>query len=803
MRTRLIRARLGPAVLVGSLLLFTLGSLSAGAAKPPDNGAFVSVIVTLKEQATLAGKTHETRRERGERVVRALQEKASTSQKKLRTFLETNRLHGNVREYTPYWIFNGLALTASPDFVAKLAHRPEVLTITPDATLAAPIETAASTPESNIALVRAPELWALGYRGNGVVVASMDTGVDANHPDLAAQWRGGTNSWFDPSGQHPTTPIDTSGHGTQTLGVIVGRDAGGTAVGVAPDARWIAVKIFDDSGGAPFTRVHEGFQWLLDPDGNPATADAPHVVNNSWTLGGSGCNLEFQLDLQALRAAGILPVFAAGNYGPSAASSRSPANNPEAFAVGASTKTDTIWASSSRGPSACTDPDPTYPELVAPGASIRTTNRFAGYITSSGTSLAAPHVTGALALLLQAHPGTPAAQLETALESSAVDLGAAGPDDAFGYGRLDALAAHQWLGAPPPDFTLVASPSTASAAQGGSVSYTVSVSPQGGFDEDVALSVSGLPAGATGSFVPTVVAGGSGSSQLTVTTSPSTPIGSYPLTITGTGGSESRIASVTMVVDPPPDFALGASPPSASTPAGGAVSYTVAVTAVNGFSDDVALSVAGLPAGATAGFTPSTVTGGAGNSQLDVSTTASTPVGTSTLTITGTSGQTVHTTSVALTVEPPAVTAAPNSTMITKGSLRSGTAANLASDDALFYEVNSTSTRSRTATWRGDFLAVPNSLTSLKISYKGSNSRACAQTVSVWRWTTNSWVELDARTVDATETLIADLVPIGAPGDYVKGTSGNGAMRVRIHCATSSGTFFASGNLLRIRYNRP
>lgn len=800
---RRLSGRLGSTLLLCGLLVLALGSLTAGAAQPTTDGPHVRVIVTLKEQATLADITGTSRRQRGERVIRALQEKADSTQKSVRQLLEAHHLQGSVREYTPYWIFNGLAVTATPDLVAKLARRPEVLKVEPDATLSVPTDIVANSPESNLDLIRAPELWALGYRGDGVVVASMDTGVDASHPDLAPQWRGGTNSWFDPSGQHPTTPIDTNGHGTRTMGVLVGRDAGGTAVGVAPDASWIAVKVFDDSGNAPFTRVHDGFQWLLDPDGNPVTPDAPHVVNNSWTLAGSGCNLEFQLDLQALRAAGIVPIFAAGNYGPSAATSRSPANNPEALAVGASTNTDTIWTSSARGPSSCPDSDPTYPELVAPGTGIRTTDRFGGYVTASGTSLAAPHVAGTVVLLAGAHPGTSAAQFETALESTAVDLGDVGPDDTYGYGRLDALAAHEWLAAPPPNFTLLASPSSASTTQGGSVSYTVSVAPQGGFDTDVALSLGGLPPGATATFIPPAIAGGSGSSQLDVSTSPSTPVGSYPLTITGMGGSLSHSASVTMLVDAPASFALSASPASANVPQGGSADYTVSVTTLNGFSGDVTLAVDGLPAGATATFTPPIVMGGASSSQLAISTTPSTPVGTSTLTITGTSGQLVSTTSALLTVEASTATAVPDSTTVITGSLRGGTAASLASDDDSFYEVNSNLSSKRTTSWRASFLSVPNGLTDLRITYTGMNSRACTQTIAAWRWTTHKWVVLDSRTVGTTEVVVTDLVPPGSPGDFVSGTSGNGELRMRVLCWTRSGAFFASGDLLRLVYNRP
>ena len=206
----------------------------------------------------------------------------------------------------------------------------------------------------NLNSIRGPELWNLGYTGAGVVVANMDTGVDANHPDLAGKWRGGSNSWYDPNGEHDT-PYDADGHGTRVMGIIVGGDNGGSAIGVAPDSTWIAVKIFNDKGQASYSAVHEGFQWLLDPDGDPDTDDSPDVVNNSWGLDESlnECVTEFEADVQALRTSGIAVVFSAGNSGPYPSSSLSPANYPESFAVGAVDETMTIAPFSSRGPSAC------------------------------------------------------------------------------------------------------------------------------------------------------------------------------------------------------------------------------------------------------------------------------------------------------------------------------------------------------------------------------------------------------------------------------------------------------------------
>jgi subtilisin family serine protease len=227
--------------------------------------------------------------------------------------------------------------------------------------------------------------------------------------------------------------------------VLVGDEAGGTAIGVAPQAQWIAAKIFNDAGGSTATAAHAAFQWMLDPDANPGTADAPQVVNNSWGFTSPGCNLEFQPDVQALRAAGILPVFAAGNSGPNPSTSVSPANYPEAFAVGNTNDSDVIANDSSRGPSACGESQTIYPEIVAPGVSIRTTDLFGLYFNASGTSVAAPHVAGALALLLSAFPNLSVDQQSAALTTTAVDLGPAGPDNTYGAGRLNVLAAYDSL----------------------------------------------------------------------------------------------------------------------------------------------------------------------------------------------------------------------------------------------------------------------------------------------------------------------------------------------------------------------
>jgi subtilisin family serine protease len=437
---------------------------------------------------------------------------------------------------------------------------------------------------------------------------------------------------------------------------------------MAPAAKWIAAKIFNDRGVATTAGIHQAFQWLLDPDNNPNTADAPNVVNDSWVMSAMGCNTEFQLDLQRLRAAGILPVFAAGNSGPDPSTSYSPGNNPEAFAVGATNNADALDPSSSRGPSAC-DGSP-YPALMAPGDDITTSDLYGGYATESGTSLAAPHVAGALALLLSAFPNTSADRQAAALKNSALDLGPAGPDNDFGWGRLDALNAYNWL-ASAPDYTITASPSPASTDPGGTVSYTVNVAAVNGFSGDIGLSLSGLSSSqASWSFQPATVNAAGGTSTLTVTTASSLAPGTYGLTITGTSGTLTHTVPVNLIVTPPPDFTVAASPTSASVNPGGIASYTVTVGSVSGFTGNVSLSLTGLSASQGSWtFSPTTVTGGSGTSSLAVTTSRSLSAGTYHLTVTGTSGTISHVVSLTLVVGSDfALAVSPSSISVTRGT---------------------------------------------------------------------------------------------------------------------------------------
>src|SRR5207247_2413709 len=197
---------------------------------------------------------------------------------------------------------------------------------------------------------------------------------------------------------------------------------------------------------------------------------------------------------------------------------------------------------------------------------------------------------------------------------------------------------------PPPDFPLSGSPASQTVPQGGSTSYSVTMSPAGGFTGQVTLSVSGLPVGANGTFTPNPA---TASSTLSVTTSPTTPTGTYTLTITGVSGSLTHTTTISLVVNAPQDFTLSASPASQTLPQGWSTSYSVTISPTGGFTGQVTLSVSGLPSGANASFTTLPLPDAL---PISVTTSPTTPTGTYTLTLTGVSGSLTHTTTISLLV---------------------------------------------------------------------------------------------------------------------------------------------------------
>jgi bacillopeptidase F len=427
-----------------------------------DTTAEIPVIVTLNNQVKPGAFSHLAEgRQRRNAVIKALRQQSEESQQELRRFLKAV----GVRQLKPLWTINGLAFPATPALIAALEARPEVAEIRLDGTIPAPapVPSAVTGTEWNIVAVGAPLLWDQGLTGSGVVVASLDTGVDWLHPDLAGNYRGGPGAWFDPYNEHDT-PYDSDpyGHGTAVMSLMVGAPTpeppDRTALGMAPGASWIAAKIFNNAGEASESAIHQAFAWALDPNGDGDSIDAPQVLNNSWVLDAPNqCLPYFQQDIVYLKAAGIAVIFSAGNSGPNPTTSISPPNYPESLAVGATDQAGLIANFSARGPSACPGGDQLYPKVAAPGVHIKAADRTLSgtnpdpYQITDGTSFAAPHVGGLLALLLGGNgfPATSLPLLEDTLEKAADDLGPLGPDNTFGYGLINSLAAYRRLAGQP------------------------------------------------------------------------------------------------------------------------------------------------------------------------------------------------------------------------------------------------------------------------------------------------------------------------------------------------------------------
>lgn len=448
-----------PVALVTVLLLVLLGVAGQAAARPTAEvttldpalvnvlnatppGQDVAVVATLRDPADRPLPRGEVRAHTA--VVHALRTRAARTQ----TALLGELARDGANAVTPLWIRDQVAFRAPATVVRRVAARPDVelialdeALVTPSAVPAAVPATAAAAPPVGwgVTAVGAPSVWGT-TTGVGAVVADLDTGVDVTAPDLAATYRGGTGSWFDPYGQH-TTPTDTNGHGTWTTSIMTAGSATGTAVGVAPGARWIAARVFDDSGHATTSAIHAAFQWAL--------AAAPQVVNASWSSTSASCSTEFEADLAALRAVGTLTVVAAGNSGPAAGSGASPATLPEAVAVGSIDQSGVVDPSSSRGPASCAGRT-TFPDIAAPGTVVPVVD-LGGYpFTASGTSMAAPHVSGVLALLAAAHPGLSADAQERALLGGARNNNPPGPNTATGAGAVDAARSLALLATTPP-----------------------------------------------------------------------------------------------------------------------------------------------------------------------------------------------------------------------------------------------------------------------------------------------------------------------------------------------------------------
>jgi subtilisin family serine protease len=495
-----------------SLLIPTLGLFLLLPASPPtpwqdkvepalrtelERDGYASFIVLFEQQADVsAARQQGSKMQMGAYVFERTRAVAATAQKSAIELLRAEQV-----PYRSFHIVNAIQAKGSLALVKALAHMKEVRAIQPNPTVAVDL-----LPEEReqhaidfregvewgISAIGADQVWSMGFTGQGVVIGGQDTGYEWDHPAIKESYRGWDDTlsqadhnynWHDaiheidsmngppyiaeanPCGLSSLVPCDDHNHGTHTMGTMTGTVSDeGKSIGVAPGAKWIACRNMERGYGSPASYI-ECFEWFLAPTDlngeNPDPSKAPHVIANSWSCpeieGCTPANFEtMQIAVDNLKAAGVVVVVSAGNSGSQCHTVSTPAAIFEnSFTVGATRQTDTIANFSSRGTVAVDSSNRLKPNIAAPGVGIRSSIRNGGFATFSGTSMAGPHVAGAVALLISANPelAGQVEAIEDLLESTARPMlsdqdcgGVSGmevPNAVYGYGRMDILAAVQ------------------------------------------------------------------------------------------------------------------------------------------------------------------------------------------------------------------------------------------------------------------------------------------------------------------------------------------------------------------------
>lgn len=452
----------------------------------------LDVIIVFKSNLSWKNANYISSKEaKGKFVFEQLQAQTK-NQNEVQQFFKANNIF-----FESFWIINAIRVVADEHIIAQLATFKNIEKIVPNSsfTYSKPIATVQQrTLEATDILaatwginkIEADSVWTLGIKGQGAVVAGQDTGYDFEHPAIFEQYRGNTDgnidhnyNWHDaihsktpnnpdsnnPCGYNSMQPCDDGQHGTHTMGTCVGLDSiNDKIIGVAPKAKWIGCRNMDRGDGLLSTYV-ECFQFFLAPTDtanlNPNTDLAPDVINNSWGCPISeGCNstnfsvMESVVD--ALVAAGIVVVVSNGNSGSACrTTSDAAAFFKNSFSVGATNGTDVVAGFSSRGNVTYNGNTYTKPDISAPGVSVMSCVPGGGYNSFSGTSMAGPHVAGLVALIISANPDLrgDVAQIIDIIKSTAKkiytnetcggDNNTSYPNNTYGYGRIDALAAVQ------------------------------------------------------------------------------------------------------------------------------------------------------------------------------------------------------------------------------------------------------------------------------------------------------------------------------------------------------------------------
>ncbi|MBC2576625.1 S8 family serine peptidase [Peptostreptococcus canis] len=444
---------------------------------------FFDVMIYLKDEASIlkakklsASMKNDEPQDDKERkaIIAELSQTAVESQDNILNWLEYEKKSGNVREFESFYIVNSIHLIAKKHTIEKLASNPEISKIDINETIEHDnpipvvdrqnLSSSNDEIEWNIKNIGADMAWKQGITGKGVTIGIMDSAVDAQHPILRKKFKGYNNltdkveysdeNYFDAleTNKNPKDVSDME-HGSHCMGIILGSEIAEDGekynqIGVAPDSQWISARIFDNTIHNTYASSYiKAAEWMLAPGGNPA--NAPQIINNSW--GGSSYSKDpwFRETVKRWREAHILPVFAAGNQMPGESlpgpgSIVTPASYLESLAVGAVDRNGALASFSKRGPSPFNDVTTVKPEISAPGVRVRSSVK-GSYAYMSGTSMAAPHVSGVAALVKSAKSSLDDKDIQKILESTATpatdSIYTTSPNHGYGHGIVNAYAA--------------------------------------------------------------------------------------------------------------------------------------------------------------------------------------------------------------------------------------------------------------------------------------------------------------------------------------------------------------------------
>jgi len=406
--------------------------------------------ISAAELEAFLDSTCTTLEERRRVGVTLLKEHAKASQAKLMSNLRDLERRGLARDVRSKWLTNRIAvsleasqvpvLTGHQD-VQAISQPPQYESLKPEFVNRLTSGLALSeTVEENLEFIGADSAWKMGFTGEGRIVCHFDA-VYGRHPCIFDQWKGhdgdtsaAWNPYYISDSAFPYSPFD---HGTQVMSVMVGHDPiRGDTMGVAPGAKWIVSSLTD-------------FEWAADPDGDPATtADVPDVI--CFTSGANAyCNRWWYDEVDMVEALGTVVIWAAGNNGSEMYSVIAPANRAEDsltnFAVGSvDHRNGLVRWSSSRGPSTC-DSISIKPNVCAPGVAVKTALSGGGYALAGGTSFAAPHVAGAVAILRQYAPNSTSREIKEALIAGCMPSPIPNPNNHYGWGTINIPASIEFL----------------------------------------------------------------------------------------------------------------------------------------------------------------------------------------------------------------------------------------------------------------------------------------------------------------------------------------------------------------------